>query len=89
MSLFSADERRLFNPWVGKQPTPVFLPGESHAQRRWRAAVHGVAVDTTEATLPAARTPAPSLPLGCWLPCAFHGSQDGRAEGWSFIFLCC
>ena len=30
-----------FNPWVGKtpwrrawQPTPVFLPGESHGQRR-------------------------------------------------------
>ena len=33
-------ERRRFNPWVGKipwrrewQPTPVFLPGESHRQR--------------------------------------------------------
>ena len=32
--------RRKFNPWVGKmlwrrkwQPTPVFLPGESHGQR--------------------------------------------------------
>ena len=32
--------------WVGKipwrrarQPTPVFLPGESHGQRSWRAAV--------------------------------------------------
>ena len=32
--------RRGFNPWVGKvpwrrawQPTPVFLPGESHGQR--------------------------------------------------------
>ena len=32
--------RREFNPWVGKilwrrawQPTPVFLPGESHGQR--------------------------------------------------------
>ena len=31
-----------FDPWVGKipwrrawQPTPVFLPGESHGQRRW------------------------------------------------------
>ena len=31
-----------FNPWVGKipwrrawQPTPVFLPGESHGQRSW------------------------------------------------------
>ena len=34
-------ERRGFDPWVGKipwrrewQPTPVFLPGESHGQRR-------------------------------------------------------
>ena len=39
-----------FDPWVGKipwrrkwQPTPVFLPGESHGQRTWRAIVHGVA----------------------------------------------
>ena len=40
-----------FNPWVGKiprrrewQPTPVFLPGESHGHRSlvW-ATVHGVA----------------------------------------------
>ena len=34
-------KRRGFDPWVGKvpwrrawQPTPVFLPGESHGQRR-------------------------------------------------------
>ena len=34
-------KRRSFDPWVGKipwrrawQPTPVFLPGESHGQRR-------------------------------------------------------
>ena len=48
-------KRRRFDPWVGKipwrraqQPTPVFLPGESHGQR---ATVHGVAEsDTTEAT---------------------------------------
>ena len=47
-----------FNPWVGKtpwrrawQPTPVFLPGESHEQRSEWVAVHGVAgSDTTEAT---------------------------------------
>ena len=33
--------RHEFNPWVGKipqrkkwQPTPVFLPGKSHGQRR-------------------------------------------------------
>ena len=37
-------ERRGFNPWVRKipwrrawQPTPVFLPGESHGQRAGRA----------------------------------------------------
>ena len=37
----NAGHKRLgFNPWVGKipwrgawQPTPVFLPGESHGQR--------------------------------------------------------
>ena len=34
--------RREFDPWVGKipwrrkwQPSPVFLPGESHVQRSW------------------------------------------------------
>ena len=37
-------KRRGFDPWVGKtpwrrawQPTPVFLPGESHGQRSWWA----------------------------------------------------
>ena len=36
----AGDMRREFDPWVGKfpwrrkwQPTPVFLPGESHGQR--------------------------------------------------------
>ena len=30
-------------PWERKwQPTPVFLPGKSHEQRRWPAIVHGV-----------------------------------------------
>ena len=37
----AGDMRCRFNPWVGKrlpwrrawQPTPVFLPGESHGQR--------------------------------------------------------
>ena len=40
--------RHGFNPWVGKipwrkrwQPTPVFLPGESHGT--WQATVHKVA----------------------------------------------
>ena len=42
------------DPWVGKIPwrrkwllTPVFLPGESHEQRAWRATVHGVAKSQT------------------------------------------
>jgi len=31
-------------PWRREwQPTPVFLPGESHGQRSWWATVHGVA----------------------------------------------
>ena len=47
-----------FNPCVGKipwrrawQPTPVFLPGESHGQRSLEAVVHAVAEsDMTEVT---------------------------------------
>ena len=45
-------KRCRFNPWVGKipfqssrrawQPTPVFLPGESH-RGAWRAMAHGAA----------------------------------------------
>ena len=41
-----------FSPWVGKipwrrawQPTPVFLPGESHG---WKSLVHGVAQSWTQ-----------------------------------------
>ena len=44
-----------FDPWVGKilwrrarQPTPVFLPGESHGQRSLAATVHGVANSWTQ-----------------------------------------
>ena len=43
-------KRSRFYPWFGRilwrrkwQPTPVFLPGESHGQRSWQAIVHGVA----------------------------------------------
>ena len=48
-----------FNPWVGKipwrrewQPTPVFLPGESHGQRSLAgcSSYGGKELDTTEAT---------------------------------------
>ena len=48
-----------FNPWVGKipwrrewQPTPVFLPGESHGQRRLAVhRVHRVTKDQTQLKL--------------------------------------
>ena len=43
-------KRHSFDPWVGQipwsrkwQPTPLFLPGESHGQRGWWATVHEVA----------------------------------------------
>ena len=42
-----------FNSWVNKmtwrrkqQPTPVFLPGESHGRGAWWAIVHGVAKES-------------------------------------------
>ena len=53
----SAEDARLgSDPWVGKipwrrkwQPTPVFLPGESHGQRSLVATVlRGTESDTTE-----------------------------------------
>ena len=55
----AGDKRRRFDPWVGKvpwrrkwQPTPVFLPGESHGQRS--LAVYSLwghrESDTTEVT---------------------------------------
>ena len=56
----AGDLRRCgFNPWVGKipwrraqQPTPVFLPGESHGQRSLMCySPYGCKeLDTTEAT---------------------------------------
>ena len=43
-----------FNPWVGKvpwrrawQPTPAFLPGESHGHRAWWATAHSVTESQT------------------------------------------
>ena len=36
-------------PWRRKwQPTPVFLPGESHDRRAWRAKIHWVAKNQTQ-----------------------------------------
>ena len=47
-------KRHRFDPWVGKipwrraqQPTPVFLPGESHGRGAWWAAVHRVTCSRT------------------------------------------
>ena len=47
-------ERFWFHPWARKipwrrkwQPTPVFLPGESHGRGAWWAIVHGVAKSQT------------------------------------------
>ena len=41
------NKRGGFNPWIGKrkarQPTPVFLPGESHARGVLRATIHKIA----------------------------------------------
>ena len=44
-----------FDPWVGEipwrrawQPTPVFLPGESHEHRSWWATVHRVTKNWTQ-----------------------------------------
>ena len=51
---FRSCRRFSFDPWVGKipwrrawQPTPVFLPGESHGQGAWWATAHGVANSQT------------------------------------------
>ena len=36
-------------PWSRAwQPTPIFLPEESHGQRRWQAIVHGVTKNQTQ-----------------------------------------
>ena len=50
----SGHKRCGFDPWVGKipwrrawQPTPVFLPGESHGRRAWWTTVHRVAKSQT------------------------------------------
>ena len=47
--------RHRFDSWVGKipwrrqwQPTPVFLPGEFHGQRKLVATVHGVPKNQTQ-----------------------------------------
>ena len=51
----AGDMRHGFDLWVGKvpwrrawQPTPVFLPGESHGQRNLEGTVHRVAQSWTQ-----------------------------------------
>ena len=64
-----------FNPWVGKipwrreQPTPVFLPGESHGQRRLvnYSPRDGKELDSTE-QLSTAQEVVPLPDPGTWLP---------------------
>ena len=53
---FRRHKRLRFDPWVGKilwrmawQPTPVFLPGESHGQRNY-SPQRCIELNTTEAT---------------------------------------
>ena len=55
--------RSRFHPWFGKipwsrkwQPTPVFLPGESHGQRSWQETVRGVAKSQTQLSGQAPKT---------------------------------
>ena len=38
--------------WRAWQPTPVFLPEESHGQRSWQATVHGVTKNQTQGEPP-------------------------------------
>ena len=52
-----------FGPWVGRipwrrawQPTPVFLPGESHGQRAWWATVPKVVKSQTRLKRPSTHT---------------------------------
>ena len=56
-NLPAMQERLRFSSWVGKiswrrawQPTPVFLFGESHGQRSWRATVQRVTKSWTQHT---------------------------------------
>ena len=68
-------KRLRFNPWVGKipwrrkwQPTPVFLPGESHGQSSLVGyTVHGVAKSQTRLNrLSTGQSNRDRLPNGRW-----------------------
>ena len=94
--------RHGFNLWVGNipwrrewQPTSVFLPGESHAQRSLQATVYGIAKSQTQMsnfhllTLDAASFPWGGNPKSIWFrpprPSSFKGmktaSPHENAEG--------
>ena len=75
-----------FDPWLGKipwrrawQPTPVFLPGESHGQRNLAGVVHGVSKSRTRLSdqAPTARSTA-VINHGAWqrLPSGLPASED-------------
>ena len=71
-------KRHGFDPWVGKvpwrkagQPTPVFLPGESHAHSPWGRKE----LDTAEATWHT------HMLLDSQLACSARGGTGPRAQG--------
>ena len=58
-----------------RQPTPVFLPGESHGQRTWQAIVHGVArVRHDLATKPCCKTQALGSQASVVATCRLQGA---------------
>ena len=79
--------RSRFNPWVRKipwrrkwQPTPVFLPGESH-RKAWWATVHRVAKSLT--WLKQLSMQYPYL-----VPWKVETNQKKKDEIITFIFMC-
>ena len=86
-------KRCRFDPWVGKipwrrtwQPTPVFLPGESHGQRTlagYSTWCHKES-DTTEAsqhTRMHAMSQAPESQMGQFTPHSTEAQRPGRQGG--------
>ena len=63
-----------FDPWIRKipwrrawQPAPIFLPGESHWNRRLRAAVHGVTESQTRLEQRSSQAPSVTPLLFGWV----------------------
>ena len=67
-----------------RQPTPVFLPGESHGQRgAWWSIVHGVTESESEVTQLCQTL---CDPMDCSLPgSSLHGIFQARALEWGAI----